>query len=296
MPVFISYSHSDKDFVDELAARIVANRGSVWLDRWELNVGDSLIERVQDAIATSSALLVVLSKASVESEWCRKELSAGLVRELGEKRVVVLPVLKEDCAVPLFLQDKLYADFREDYDAGFSAVIDAITAVTNRDQSRIEKGDYHVDWAQDWGFEGWLYWLRFTLVQSMKDAPVTILTTILVRSNEAATERYQRLAADGFDWFARETIAGLLQEYSQEHNVNLLLEDTMEKSYQFGIKDSRSERAYHVTISARRMGTDTGKIQVVQISNYLRDIAKYTRNASRRLTAEEQRTLLKLLA
>jgi hypothetical protein len=36
MPVFISYSHSDKEFVEQLAFQLVAHRTHVWLDRWEL--------------------------------------------------------------------------------------------------------------------------------------------------------------------------------------------------------------------------------------------------------------------
>lgn len=96
MPVFISYSHADKSFVDTLAAHLVKRNAHVWGDSWELNVGDSIVGRVQEAIQESSALLVVLSKTSVQSEWCKKELSAGLMRELDEKPVIVLPVLLED--------------------------------------------------------------------------------------------------------------------------------------------------------------------------------------------------------
>ena len=116
MPVFISYSHQDKNFVEKFASQLVANKAKVWLDTWELNVGDSLITRVQEAISGASALLVILSKTSVASEWCKKELSSGLIRELEEKRVVVLPVLIEDCEIPMFLRDKLYADFRDNFD------------------------------------------------------------------------------------------------------------------------------------------------------------------------------------
>src|SRR6266481_551265 len=97
MPIFISYSHRDTEFVDRLSAQLVLHKARVWVDRWELNVGDSLIDRVQSALQTATALVVVLSKGSVESEWCRKEFSAGLLRELEERRVVVLPVLIEDC-------------------------------------------------------------------------------------------------------------------------------------------------------------------------------------------------------
>ena len=44
MPVFISYSHSDADFVDRLAAQLVLNKARVWIDRRELTVGDSILD------------------------------------------------------------------------------------------------------------------------------------------------------------------------------------------------------------------------------------------------------------
>ena len=110
MPIFISYSHSDSKFATRLAHQLVKRRANVWIDQWELHVGDSLTQKVQEAIEGATALLVILSEASVESEWCKKELSSGLIRELDEKRVIVLPVLMEDCKIPMFLRDKKYAD------------------------------------------------------------------------------------------------------------------------------------------------------------------------------------------
>ena len=80
MPIFISYSHKDKKFVDKLAMQLVRRNVNVWLDRWELSVGDSLVERVQEAVDGASALLVILSNASTASEWCKKELEAGFLR------------------------------------------------------------------------------------------------------------------------------------------------------------------------------------------------------------------------
>jgi hypothetical protein len=49
--------------------QLVRSNVHVWLDRWELSVGDSIVEKVQEAVDGASALLVILSKASVESEW-----------------------------------------------------------------------------------------------------------------------------------------------------------------------------------------------------------------------------------
>jgi len=65
MPIFISYSHTDGAFVDKLALKLVEHDAHVWVDTWELNVGDSILNRVREAIQASSALLILLSKASV---------------------------------------------------------------------------------------------------------------------------------------------------------------------------------------------------------------------------------------
>jgi hypothetical protein len=151
MPVFISYSHSNKEFVDKLAIQLVRNNVNVWVDRWELALGDSIVDRVQEAIDGASALLVILSKSSVASPWCNKELSAGFLRELEERRVVVLPVMLEDCDVPVFARGKLFADFRKNFDDGLRVVLEGIAKVTNPHLSRTKAPTFHTDWSVDWG-------------------------------------------------------------------------------------------------------------------------------------------------
>lgn len=85
MSVFISYSRNDSQFVEKLSITLVQNKINVWLDKWAMKPGDSLEPRIQQALSDSSYLLVVLSKSSVESPWCKKELNTGLLRELEEK-------------------------------------------------------------------------------------------------------------------------------------------------------------------------------------------------------------------
>lgn len=116
---FISYSHKDAPFVDRLAEDLVASGVGVWLDRWEIRVGDSISDRIQLGLQESDYLLVVLSPNSVNSPWVREELNAARVRQLESRRVVVLPVLYQDCDIPPLLKDKRYADFRgARYDQG----------------------------------------------------------------------------------------------------------------------------------------------------------------------------------
>ena len=225
MPIFISYSHADKTFVDKLAISLIKHDANMWVDTWELNVGDSILNRVQEAIQDSSALLIVLSKASVASEWCKKELSAGLMRELDEKRVVVLPVLVEDCEMPVFLREKMYADFRRDFNGGLKALVEAVARVTKIDQGRLKSGASQIDWSETWGYADGSFQIDYTLVESHPDWPFTLLTEISISCDEGATKRYEQYEELGLGWFGRADITEALCEFATKERIEMTLTD-----------------------------------------------------------------------
>ena len=287
MPIFISYSHSDELIVNKLAANLVKHNANVWVDTWELSVGDSIINRVQEAIQESSALLIILSKASVQSEWCKKELSAGLMRELDEKRVVVLPVLVEDCNIPTFLREKMYADFRSDFDRGLRGVLDAIGRISNPYQGRLEDANGDIDWAEDWGFDDGLFHLRFTIVHSPSKIPMTFLTQIYVFCNEVATSRYRQYQQAGLDWIGRAVIAEILFDFAEMKDYRVVLDSQFPQEFKATISDPNNFSEYQLVSESRKLGQDNGKDQLLNISDYLKGIREYVRNVSRRLTPEE---------
>src|SRR5580658_9775222 len=178
----------------------------LWMSGWELNVGDSILNRVQEAIQSSSALLIILSKASVASEWCKKELNAGLMRELDEKKVIILPVLVEDCEIPVFLREKLYADFRKRFDTGLKALVEAVAKVTKIDQGRLEMGRSQIDWSETWGYLDKSFQTDYTFSESSPDWPFTLLTEISVSCDEGATRRYEQYKEQGLSWLGRAAI------------------------------------------------------------------------------------------
>lgn len=295
MPVFISYSHENKDFVDVLAAQLVLNKASVWVDRWELKVGDSLLQNIETAITNSSALLIILSKASVDSEWCRRELTAGLTRELEERKVLVLPVLLEDCKIPLFLKDKIYADFRSDYDIGLSAVLEGIAPVTNADQGRIESASGTLDWAEDWGWEGDLFQMRYTIVQCPDNLPMTFLTEVIVLCDEGSTKRYKQYEDVGLDWVGRMMIAQFLHDVGDKKEFRIILDNQMPKKQRVTLQDTNGHASHELFISCRKLGEDNGKSQLISISDYLKQIRNYIFEIGRRPTMKEKILIAKII-
>ena len=126
--VFLSYSSADKLFVRKLTQRLCEEGIAIWLDERQLEVGDSLIERIAEAIDKIDYVAAVISRSSIGSVWVQKELSLAMTNEIEGRRVVVLPILIEDCDLPPFLKDKLYADFRtaEASDDAFAKLLRAL--------------------------------------------------------------------------------------------------------------------------------------------------------------------------
>jgi len=260
MPIFISYSHQNKDFVDKLALQLVHRNVNVWLDRWELSIGDSIFDKVQDAVDGASALLVIMSKASVSSEWCKRELSAGFLRELEERRVVVMPVLLEDCELPLFARGKLYADFRANFDEGLKTVVEGIAKVTNPFLSRAKEQEYHVDWSLDWGEINGLFALILNFVEQAKNQPYTCFTNIEILASPIASLKYERNKVLHGEGYAKLYIVKLINDFFQSRSdFRPLLVTEREVVENIVVSGPDSGENYRLRIGARRLGEDTGR-------------------------------------
>jgi hypothetical protein len=271
MPIFISYAHSDKDFVDKLAIQLVRQNVHVWLDRWELTIGDSLIDRIQDAVDGASALLVVLTPESVQSEWCKKELSSGLLRELEEKRVVVMPLMLRDCQIPIFARGKLYADFRTNFDDGLRSVLTGIAKVTSASLSRIQEDKYHVDWSINSALDpNGNVVIKATFIQIPKDQPYTCLTEIIMLLDARATTHYKKkLAKEGPDSARLEAWESFAEAVESAQDIRPLLEDAEEKKYT--IPFMYGQNTLLAFLSSRRLGEDTGKDILMNVTGLVNE-------------------------
>lgn len=114
--VFISHSSVDKPFVRLIASDIVSFDIDIWIDEMELNVGDSLIARISEAIEQSGYLLACLSPASVNSNWVQHELEVASTLALQKRGLSVLPFLVGDLSldqIPAYMVHQLYIDCRQ---------------------------------------------------------------------------------------------------------------------------------------------------------------------------------------
>jgi len=111
--VFVSHATSDKPFVRKLVAELKQSHLDLFFDEEAIEVGDSIPDRVYEAIDGADFVIVVLTPASVERMWVKMELEAAIMKR-AQGKLKILPVLVEPCDIPVSLKAILYADFTKD--------------------------------------------------------------------------------------------------------------------------------------------------------------------------------------
>lgn len=122
--VFISHASADKPFVDRLASDLAQRGISLWYDKLDLRIGDSVPGKINEGLASSKYFIIVLSPRSVSSRWVQEELNAALMRAVASSGTFLLPALYQDCDIPPLVKHRKYADFRNDYSMGLADILD----------------------------------------------------------------------------------------------------------------------------------------------------------------------------
>lgn len=294
--LFISYSHENDAFVNKLFARLLEKRVAVWYDRVRIKVGESLLEKIQGAIQESDFLAVVLSEASVRSAWCNEELKAGLLRQLEERRVVVLPLLMEDCDIPLFLREKKYADFRKNFDGGFQELFEAIATVADQTLGRQDDDEYQTDHAIEWNIRDDRLVVEIDGVSFSKHQQYSVMTRIQMVGNDVATRRYRQYADAGLQEIGLACVLACCQGAFDTSEAYASLPDGKAMNLKSGIADRKTGYEFEVSFWARHIGNATGTSVLYHFGAIFGDILRSFTEAKPLLTSEQKRRLAKILS
>src|SRR5437868_3911519 len=98
--IFISHRTADLEEAQRIATVIKMHGHNVWLDDWAIDVGDSIIGKMNEGLSGSTILLLCLSAEGVLSPWISREWYAALARQLNGEDVKLIPVRLTGGKVP----------------------------------------------------------------------------------------------------------------------------------------------------------------------------------------------------
>ena len=119
--VFVSYNRKDSAFALSLSKDLATNGIEVWIDQLSIPAGAAWDRAIEKALISAPLVLVVLSKSAVESENVMDEISFAF--QNGKR---IIPVLTEECKVPMRLARLQQIDFIGNYKNGYSKLMEAL--------------------------------------------------------------------------------------------------------------------------------------------------------------------------
>lgn len=119
--VFISYSSVDEDFAKKLAQTLEEIGIVYFFDRKDIDWGSSITGEIRKGLSECSAVVVVISPASLKSQWVPFEI--GHAMDAGKK---ILPFLTHPSLdIPGYLHDLHYKTRLEDVKEYFQRLFES---------------------------------------------------------------------------------------------------------------------------------------------------------------------------
>lgn len=133
--VFISHSWADNDISRKIAHDLKRDGAETWIDYARISGGESLPERISQALDWCDTLVLIWSKSASTSKWVTKEWSSALSLDK-----TIIPCLIDNGKLPAILCDLLYIDLKN-FDNGYNDLCRALKLETLEEKNKIESAD-----------------------------------------------------------------------------------------------------------------------------------------------------------
>lgn len=152
--VFVSYASADSAAAKAIMEGLRSRDLNVWLNAYELRLGEHWAESIRATISASSYFLLLISKHSVHSHWIDYETEAVL-KELQSRGVTFFPVILEDCDIPLSFAMYQWFDMRSGIEENLEKLAEAVRSTPKIDFEKLSPHTFDqlvVDLLQKLGF------------------------------------------------------------------------------------------------------------------------------------------------
>ncbi len=133
--VFVCHASEDKErFVMHFATNLRNVGIDAWLDKWEMLLGDSLVDKIfEEGLKQAQALIVVISKNSIKKKWVKEEINESFVNKVT-KGTKIIPIVLDNADVPEALKSTEWEKIEDldNYDQSFNNIMDSIFSQSNK--------------------------------------------------------------------------------------------------------------------------------------------------------------------
>ncbi|MEC0090602.1 TIR domain-containing protein [Paenibacillus macquariensis] len=146
MKIFISYSHEDIGIAEKIVNHLKQAGHDIWIDKWKIEVGDNIINKINEGINNADAIIIIFSKNSLNSKWVLREFSAMVLGDISRESRKVIPILIDKVSVPSYLSNYQYLDLSSNFEDNINNLINALSGnVVHQHEEFLNELSYDKD-------------------------------------------------------------------------------------------------------------------------------------------------------
>lgn len=138
MKVFLIYSKADLTKVKRLRNDLREHGEDTWFDEDESQFGDAGPHRTGEGLDKADVVILFLSDFFVRSRWLNQEWRTQFFARVDNGGVVIVPVILDNCELPLLLEDKKPIDFSDvaSYEANLASLLRYLQSIAFKKEDR----------------------------------------------------------------------------------------------------------------------------------------------------------------
>ncbi len=136
--LFVAYAREDSRLVEPVVSRLNRMGIETWMDIKDLQPGQTWRVAIQDALEGAIGMLVFVSRASMKSEYIRREIEAAA---RGTKYLIIPVILEQAADLPEALQTRQWLDLtgKMDVETAVAEIANAVRDASTRKSEAIRR-------------------------------------------------------------------------------------------------------------------------------------------------------------
>lgn len=109
--IFLSHSSLDKEkIVEPIYEYLQSRQIPVWLDKYEIDYGDNIYQKVSEGIDNSEFAIFVVTENFFDSKWAKEELSSMIDLVFNDNSLVIVD-MKDKTDIPKLISSRKYMEW-----------------------------------------------------------------------------------------------------------------------------------------------------------------------------------------
>ncbi|HHQ6589240.1 TPA: toll/interleukin-1 receptor domain-containing protein [Serratia fonticola] len=143
MKIFLSYAHDDERIAQRIRNYLTHIDADMTFVLSDMTIGSNLQSSINDAIASSDAVLFIISKNTEKSEWVSQEISLAIYNKAKGKDIKLIPLrVDKNVEIPFFLKNYIYLDVSNDAD--FESAMSRLLLGLNKKTTTLAKDELSI--------------------------------------------------------------------------------------------------------------------------------------------------------